>query len=472
MLPVWLFTIGFAQQTPVVVHVRFDSNVPPDITVVPAILKYNKDFAYSFTFDDAYSDAYNLGLKFWGGGYSPLDGNTYPGLFYTNGCGNRIPFRAGVSWYTANTSNSDIHFNTPGYISYSGAVNLYNSGWDFFNHSYNHDANSGSVNFISQLNSNRQVFENNTGIDLYYCVPPSGDIGYLGPAFSLGDLACFTSSNGYLGYLTGVDATVSVPGNPVYWRNLINSDDDNSASLIAAFDKWVATTGQGQQKWWNEFTHRIDYGHIAASMEFREFKTYFEYLEQKYGSKGSDNGWFANGVEVFEYLMVRDHVAVTFVKNGSLLDITLNYSLVPVNLRYYDLSLLVKGSGNISSVSLSGQGIVSNVKTTNGHLINIDLPDAKTAGMETARLEKQVFLRGFPNPATENYYLEIPDGVTNTEVTIVNSRFETMPNPSFTQSDRLIEINLKSASYPPGLYLISVYSKGICIGTSKVIIDL
>ncbi len=464
---------SIAQDKIFAIHIQFDANIPLDLEVVPAILKYNKEFAFSFTFDDGLDDAYSLGFKLLSGGYSSVDGITYPGLFSTDGCGNRFPFRAGIAWYTVNQYNVDLHNGSPGYIAYAEAIELYHSGWDFFNHSYNHEANSGSVDYRWQLASNSRSFKSNTGIDLRHCVPPSGDTSYIAPAFSIGSIACFTSSYGYNGCSEVSDVTVPVSlPNPVYWRHLINSDDDTPASLKQAIESWVATTGPGKQKWWNEFTHRVDYKHTGSSLEFPDFREYFNYLEKNFGSSGKDNGWFASAAEVFEYLIVRDKVVIQLQKIGSVLVVLIDYSQVPTNFRYYDLSLLIKTTDRVQSVSYESPGKATHSETSNGYLINIDVPDSHFAGVEPIMPETRTLLKGFPIPVRGRFFLPLPDNVDEIDVSISNILSEIMPRPHIFLSNGLIVMDFASGNYPPGLYFIQVSSKGRFIGFSKIIVDL
>ncbi len=463
--------LTLAQEKQIRINIQFDGVIPADLVVVPAILKYDKEFAYSFTFDDAYSDAYGLGYKLLNGGSPASDGNTYPGLYSTDGCGNPFPFRAAVAWYTANQVDKDLHKGTPGYLTYPEAIELYQSGWDFLNHSYNHDSYPDAVDYTWQLDTNRQVFKVNTGLDFHYCVPPSGDTLYIDPAFALGLFACYTSSYGYSGADSDVDVTLPVPYNPVYWRQLISSDRDSAESLIQEFNEWAATTGQGKQKWWNQFTHRVDYNLIGSSMQFPAFREYFEYLEKTYGSSGKDNGWFASSSEVFEYLLVRDKIMVSWQINGSEVEVLLDYSGIPETLRYYDLSLMIRSSGRIASVTYGGPGKINHTETANGHLINLDLPDSRFSAIETHPVETAVRLKGFPNPVSGRYYLSIPDNFGSIEVRISGILSGNMAVPAYSYNNGLIMMDFTQASYPPGMYVIRVFSKGRFIGYSKVFID-
>jgi hypothetical protein len=463
-----LTALSFAQDKIVHLTLQFDKSVPAGIEVVPAVLKYNKEFAYSFTFDDSRADAYNLGFKLFAGGLSTVDGLTYPGLFYSDGCGNKIPFHAGIAWITANQDQMDLHMGTPSFITYSEAKELYDSGWDFYNHSYNHRANSDTIDFHWQLTANNQAFKKNVGTWLYYCVPPSGDTLYLAPAFSLGVMACFSSNYKFSGPEIGIDVTTPVLEKyPVFRRKEINSDDNNATSLKMDFETWVATSGIGRQKWKNEFTHRIEYSHIGGSMEFPEFRDFFEYLEKEYGAGGKDNGWIASSAEVFEYLIVRDKVRINLTKNGSLLDIAIDYSQVPNNLRYYDLSLIFKTEQFVESITLQGSGKISHSLHSGGQLVNIQLPHSFFAGVEPVKIQNSQFLKGYPNPAYGNYNIIVPENIDNVSISLTNSIADVMVCPPFRLSNGIISIDLPANNYPPGLYMIRVFSNDQFIGCSR-----
>ncbi len=465
-------SLTMAQSRELIVNIQFDSQVSSNILVTPAILKYNKEFAFSFTFDDARSDAYNLGFKLMNGGFSITDSATYPGLFYTDGCGNLVPFRAGISWVTANTDSFDLHNYTPSYLTYSHARTLYDGGWDFFNHSYNHSANSPSIDYHWQLSANSEEIKAHAGIKFNICVPPSGDSGYIEPAFDLGMLACISENDDFIGFNQGVDVTVPVPvTKPKYYRRGIDSDNFTALSLESDIDQWVATTGNGRQKWWNEFTHRIDYNHISSSVEFPVFRAYLEYLEQKYGKPGNDHGWFAGSAEVFEYLLVRDKVAIHLEKNGSILSIHLDYSKVPETLRYNDLSLIMKNAGNIQSVYSTSLLRFSQAQTSEGILLNIKVPDSYFTKVENVVMSTQAVIRCYPNPTSGTLYLTVPAGIADPRIVISGMSSSMMPQPAISISNGLICLDLRKSNYPQGVYAISVFSGKKLIGSSKVILN-
>ena len=91
------------------ITIQFAATPTATPSVSKAILKFNKDFAYSFTFDDATIDAFTLGMPVLNGGFVSQIGVTYPPLFTTDGCGNDVPFGAGIAWNSANLFNVDVH---------------------------------------------------------------------------------------------------------------------------------------------------------------------------------------------------------------------------------------------------------------------------------------------------------------------------------------------------------------------------
>ncbi|MFA6128871.1 MAG: T9SS type A sorting domain-containing protein [Bacteroidales bacterium] len=460
-----------AQEKKAVIHIQFEEAVPADVQVIPALLKYNKDFAFSFILDDAREDAYSLAYKLFNGGYCEIDGMTYPGLDYSDGCGNAIPFRAGIAWYTENQPNTDLHLGTPSYLTYSQAIELNHSGWDFFNHSFDHNAYVPGMDYHWELETNRQTFKNQTGINMKYCVPPSGDTAYLEPAFVNGAIACFTGNYGYLGTGTGVDVTVPVPtSRPVYWRNTVASDTHSGSMLKAAVDNWVATTGQGKQKWWSEFTHRVEYAYTGSSLEFPTFREYFEYMKNEYGMPGRDNGWFASGIEVFEYLKVRDNVSIQLLKNGNSLDIVIDFSTVSPDFRYYDISLLIKGSGHIRSVVCDAPATSTHAESAYGHLVNVDLPDSRFSGIQDIVVKDGSIIKGFPNPCTGTFNLTVPDGAGDISIAITNTLGSRMPVPAGTNQGGLLTMTFRQGDFPEGLYFIKIQSGNRVIGYTKVFI--
>jgi peptidoglycan/xylan/chitin deacetylase (PgdA/CDA1 family) len=449
-----------AQQKQVTIRLTFLSPISSSTKTDPAVLKFNKEFAFSFTLDDGLDDAYTLAFPLLNGGYSDVDKQTYPGLFFTDGCGTKIPFTAGVSWYTSNSSGLDIHNGTPGYLTYSQASFMYQAGWDFYNHSYNHPSATQTIDYIWQLVSNHQAFKSKTGIEFRYCVPPSGNVRFIDPAFSLGYLANITSDYSYSNSGRGADVTFPVPlPKPVYWRNHINSNDENLPTLINLISAWVQTTGPDKQKWWNEYTHRVAYTNPGGSLEFPVFKGYMEYMESEYGHRGHDNGWFANSAEVIDYMLVRDNIKISVQTSGTMMEIKLDYSKVPSSLRYYDVSLILGTTNEIASATVLTTGRVTYSKKSNHSLVNIDLPDSQFSGTGESMQVADKQLSVYPNPASQHIRIAFPDFTPDDRVILMRIDGTFCATPPYTSTNGDLELDLSSAAYSTGTYILTVHDR-------------
>ena len=132
-------TTSYAFSQRIVVYLDSPPNSPPSVT--KAALRYDKEFAYSLTFDDGSADGYVSGLPALQGGLVPGNGTTYSALNFTDGCGNTLPFRAGIAWNAASSLGIDSHTgNVPGMMTWNQLDELYDKGWDVLNHSFTHKA--------------------------------------------------------------------------------------------------------------------------------------------------------------------------------------------------------------------------------------------------------------------------------------------------------------------------------------------
>jgi len=444
------------------------------VEVVPAPLKYNKDFAFSFTLDDALTDAYDLAFRLFNGGLSSVDGITYPGLYYTDGCGNQISFTASIAWYTANKDGLDLHnsVNT-GHITWSQALQLYHSDWTFLNHSYDHSDKQDDIDYVWQLNQNNNAFFNRMGHYLNYVIPPGGNANYIQPAFDLGALAVFTSNRSYAqssGEPIKVDGIVT-NSDPVFWRHHINSSDDSIEDLKSQIVELLDDSGLNNHLWWNEFTHRVQYDLYGGSLEFEVFREYMEFLESTYGAKGNDRGLFANSIEVFEYLKVRDNIEININQNDNLLEIELDYSNCPQIMRYYDISLLLSGA-NIQTIEAVDAGQTKYSNETDYSLINLKLPDSYFTGTQEVNTNNDSEWIIYPNPANDYIIISsqnpIPD---NIDITLLDLDGHEIPIQVLPFGETsAIRINFCNSTVNSAYYLLLAYQNGRIILNKKVYI--
>ncbi|MDZ7880786.1 MAG: T9SS type A sorting domain-containing protein [Saprospiraceae bacterium] len=363
------------------ITIQFSSSPTSTPSVSVAKLRYDKPFAYSFTFDDATDDAYKLALPLFKSGWLSQINQYASGYFYTDGCGNDIPFRAGIAWNSVNRFGEDTHLNNnSGELTWTQLDSLYKADWDIMNHSYAHRARwEGTMteaDYDFQINQNRIAVRQKTekSIEMPLFVVPSGDFMYQDRAFIAGHKAVFDQNfpNGGVSY-EGVEV-----GNVPNLNNFKMFRWDLQqiiTGLLPSKVHNIAATAQGNNQaiWWTEFSHRIDYFTDTTSFNYYKFKDYMTNLAQKYGKDGTDKMWFAPLQTVFEYLQMRQHVQFTSrIVNNTQLEIDFDLSSVPTWLRRKTLTLVINSDVNFNNVS-TPLGVTTSFKGIGTRkIINLD----------------------------------------------------------------------------------------------------
>lgn len=368
--------------------VVFDQ-APETYSVSNAALRFDKDFAYSFTLDDGKDDAYTRALPVLNGGYVPFNNTTYPGLFYTDGCGNNFPFRAGIAWNSQNSVGKDLHVNTPGYLTWTQLNDLYNTNkWNIFNHSLNHKTGSGT-DYEYQVNENRRILLEKTGIDLKHFVIPSGDINYESVAFVNGMVAVYNQSGNYPGANGGlkVDGNVSLDNFKLN-RKYLDDNKYNTANIASFIDQVAAKSINGNHFWYNDFTHKVSENPSGGSLVFSTFEYYMQYVEQTYGKSGLDNVWMAPLQDVYEYIAVKNNIQYATQLKGNRLEIYFDTTGISPELLKYALTLKINSDVNFSNVETTGFAWHSFRGTGGNKIINLEW-NKNLATTSTARIANE-----------------------------------------------------------------------------------
>ncbi len=351
---------------------NYNIRIPP--------LKYNKDFAYSLTFDDSLLSAYKVAFPILAGGEVSAsfkndfgyddggDGTVSSGLYYTDGCGNDIPFTAGIAITSVSENKKDIHLgdnNT--YLSWENIIELYQNGWNILNHSYSHSIGEGT-NYKEEIVKNTETVVKKTGVTMNQFVTPSGDLNYAKYVFDLGILAL------YSGALPG-DAFISIDDNLnlenfKLRRNFLKSPELNEFNIMDNIDSIVKKNNM--PFWYNEFTHSCGNDNIwNIGLNMKVFKFYMNYIYSKYGKIGKDNIWFAPLQDVYEYLLLKKYMKIYSKK------ITANILLVEFddskinnfNICKKSFSLILDIDNEIIEIE---QDFIKNL-SYNGALINLEI---------------------------------------------------------------------------------------------------
>lgn len=404
------------------ITIQFDAVPSPTPSVSKAILKYNKDFAYSFTLDDATVDAHTCALPVFKGGFVSGNGQTYSGLFYTDGCGNDIPFRGGTAWNTANLAGIDVHTgNVVGQLTWKQLDSLYDLGWDVMNHSFTHRSQlngpmSGN-DYVNEIEQNRIAVQNKTKrqIQMPFFVVPSGDTFYNNIAYQQGHQLVFNQPGNIVGF-GGLDVTSDYNfDKKVVHRMLLEESLGISPTFL---DRAVAKAIGNTKIWYNEFTHRIDDFSPTAGFGFKDFYNHIKRAADTWGKNGTDKMWMAPLQEVYEYLMMRRHAVFTSSMNGSKMDLTFDLFNIPKWLRRRTLSLVVNSTVNFSNVTVPLGVKVTFKGTGNQKLINLDFTDFKTTGVFEEKTDPSV-LELYPNPTGDFLTVELPyDNHSTSQLTV------------------------------------------------------
>ncbi|MBL7817602.1 MAG: polysaccharide deacetylase family protein [Saprospiraceae bacterium] len=356
------------------VILQLDATPSSTPSVSKASLRYNKDFAYSFTLDDCSADHYAVAKPLFQGGIVPNSGYTSPGFFFTDGCGNNLPFKIGLAWNSTNTYGAGPNANDPNYMTWTQLQEVYNLGWDVINHSYAHRAwgdISGNYTYANQITQNNDAVRNHLGVEMPIFVAPSGDYNYHSVALQLGHKAIFDQNYPQGGVsFNGIQVDDNANMTELKgFRETIESQVDNATKLTYIANQ---STG-GTHLWYNEFGHYINNMNTSAAFNFYKFKDYISNLASVYGTNGSDRVWFAPLQEVYEYVVSRQNVNYNLSLTAeNKLEITLNLSSVPTWLRRKTVTLVINSTANFSNVTLP-QGITATWRGTGStKLLNLD----------------------------------------------------------------------------------------------------
>jgi hypothetical protein len=381
---------------------------PTNVTITPTFYRYNKTFAISYGFDDGYLEQYQLVLPMYNGGtVIHQDGNVpnYPGLSYTDGCGNRVPFKG-----TFNLNMSTIlDVETPtSLMNYAMLQESYVKGIDLVNHSYTHRTvdNGGwssdqiirDAQILDEIDRNYTVMKDSTGIKFQNWTSPGNDdyyIPYINDYINRGIIK--TTSSGIVAGATrksGHDMTAE------YWitqkglglfRDFLTWTEGAVNRMASDFDiiaNKLISVGS-EHAWFTFAAHRVNYGESvtvpSTTLKYQSFKWLMEGLESRYGTSGNDTMWFTSINDVYEYLICKKDAKISKSIVGSVAKITFDFSSIPQDFRTHSLSLLISSDANISSITYTGfdeQSSLINYKSlgNNTALVNIGYkPDYEKA---------------------------------------------------------------------------------------------
>jgi len=356
------------------------------VKIAVSPLKYNKHFAYSFTLDDGYRSAYLTAFPLLNGGKisnSSInewkidqggDGTTSEGLFYSDGIGNKIPFKLALA--INGGSVRDLPENR-GHLSWAEVKEMYNAGWDILNHGFHHATQHGT-NYLTEVTENTTSIKQNLDFKMSHFVVPGGEGDekyYLEYEKDALNNVHFSIASYYgKGPIYKVNSKLNLD-KLISARTFVQSSNDTTD--FKTIDKYLKTIDsivkQSTQVWFNEFTHGTGNTNLwNLSMRFPDFKYYMTTLSNKYGLKGNDSIWMAPWQEVYEYIWLRDRIKIDFQQKNKEVTVTIQLPEIPETFRNYDISLNVETASKFEIQSDKNLKIEGDGKT-NHKLILIQL---------------------------------------------------------------------------------------------------
>lgn len=396
----------FGQKTNHTIEIIIRLDKPADsFSVKIAPLKYNKSFAFSFTLDDGLVCDYLVAYPFFNGGKvqgsyidqwgndQGGDGKTYHGLYFTDGCGNPVSFKAAIAINAKSMEGTDT-ISHHGFLNWKQIRTLYGSGWDVLNHSYSH-ATGKNVKVSYEIKKNNEEVERHLGFEMKDFVIPGGhdDIisngTYTKAAFKSGMKTVQCEDFG--DYLITIDSTLDLHHlrlGRLFLHTTNRSLNETANRSLSEAANWSLSEAEtavlfdtihnNLKKgifWMNAFTHGVSNQNIwNISIVFPEFISFFNQLAASYGQHGADNMWMAPTQEVYEYLLNRNSIKYRVRIRGKTVIIFINKKTIPKGLKYHELTFLLNNDRHIKSVGGIHSHVESYTKNKNQHILNIKIP--------------------------------------------------------------------------------------------------
>jgi len=439
---------------------------PQNYTISKASLRYDKNFAYSLTLDDGLLDAYTNVYPLLGGGFQSFNNTTYPGLNFTDGCGNNVPFRAGLAWNSQNVYGQDTHINNPGMLTWDQLNFLLSKGWNVLNHSLDHRTGAGT-NYDFEVTQNELTIKSKTGVDARHFVIPAGDTNYKVPAFNNGMVAVYNQSTDFPG-VGGlqVDDNINL-SKFLLFRSFITDDNSSPSTITTPLNNIDSKSINGAHYWYNEFTHNVGQTHVGGGLIFSTMEYYMKYIEKTYGKGGKDNVWMAPLEDVYEYLFVRNNIQYTSSLSGNRLEIIFDTTNIPASVLKRALTLKVNSDANITSIETAGFTLATFRGTGSNKIVNLewtkvnDLSMLGKLGMPSesgSNISTSDNVYAYPNPIENELKIRFANEPSETVSIKIYNQFGVVVkqiDPSLINRE---ELHLDISSLPHGIYFMKVFS--------------
>lgn len=370
-----------------------------DLVVEIPVCKYDKEFAFSFTGDDALLGIYSRAFNYVHGNYvdddpvfheevEPRTTGLVPSriLTYSDGCGNEIPFRLATNWMSSKVGQN-IHKDGNQWLPYMWWSEC-ERFTDFYNGILNH---AGDMENLpdSSIRKTMLGVADTLGIYPFVLGVPGGTRGF--PEAGVASPDVYFMEAGSFG-----DGSTSLAAltNETLWKGRFpRTVLDGITEFQVLKEKLESRRKEGS--WINFFCHEIKNGTSPVNGQFNTQVCWalLDYLYEEYGSGGKDNVWFASSPEIHEYSYTRLNTFIAASVEGGNLLIRLQAGVLP-HFYFKELTLKLSGLGEVELENLAFSSSITSASYTSSEgkgLVNLCFSDFGLSRAEkyTALLERK-----------------------------------------------------------------------------------
>ncbi len=336
-----------------------NTDIPSDVTISLAPLLYNKKQVITIEIDDGLKDIYTTLFQLCEGGTPQNDPNyTSQGLYISDGCGNKISFKA-TSTCFVNRLNPPLKLENWFYtmekypnkwLSKSQMDILVKSGYGINDHGFYNDMNHAKD--ISKTVSDFIAWsESSYNFRPLVCVTPGGvtfdTTTWIQTWFANG-APFYVNGSGKAPFFSRMDTLNVFSLNKPMQIGRFLLEKKNILLLIESVDLLMK---QEYPHWFRTFGHNITNNEF---IHYNTLKLFLQYIELKYGIKGEDNIWVASVTDVVSYLYCRNGVSIHHHQSGLKHTFLINSEKIPTFVTKRMLTLLFSSNAKIVSIEVDG----------------------------------------------------------------------------------------------------------------------
>ena len=338
--------LSYAQQEPlenIKITVAFDNDPSASVQVIKTPLRYNKDFGVILQMDNANIDVFSKVYDYFRG----FSG--YPGLFFTSGViNNPLFFKMGTNIYSFNQQGIDVHDTDPTILTWSNIQTLWAAFFDVANQGMTYPPSTDDYYEVnrnisySKYRFNEFFSQPKFNPDIY--VVPDNTQSQINVAKAAGNLAIYSEG----------PAAVPNPFNVSNFSSFYNFELKRShitTNLFNDISQLAAQSQNGNHMIGSYYCSGFD---KSGEISFADFQNQMNQVANTYGRDGLDNIWVASAKEVFEYLNLKQKINVIQTVTSNKLEITFSADNLPVDYRYYTITLIVTSNEHITGLSITG----------------------------------------------------------------------------------------------------------------------